>query len=162
MRVNASLGLARDELEPEPKHKTFWKNKGAYLVKREQRKLDAKALEKREKAKARKRDGRCRWPEAHKCLGGLEAAHIVHASLGGAMAAENLITLCAWVHRRGPETQQYGDLKVEKETAAGANGPLSFWRKLSFGERHSLARGGTVGEFYLVAREIAPFRYERD
>ena len=124
--------------------------RGTHVLEREAQNAEALKIERREKAKARKRDGRCRWPEPHKCRFALESAHIVHASLGGAMAAENLVTLCGWLHRRGPETQQYGQLKIEKETPAGANGPLSFWRKL------------VSGEWYCVAREKAPGVIERD
>jgi hypothetical protein len=84
----------------------------------------------REVAKAvKRRDGRCRWPEAHTCRGELEAAHIVDKSLGGETSTENELTICAWLHRRGPESIHGKQLKVEKETARGANGPLSFWRQ---------------------------------
>lgn len=113
---------------------------------------DAEALkhEREQKGLTRKRDGRCRWPEAHKCRFDLESAHIVDASLGGLMDAENLVTLCAWIHRRGPESIHGKQLQIEKETERGAWGPLSFWKK------------GADGAFYLVARETAPFIYERD
>lgn len=131
--------------------------RGSSLLAREQAAADADAIERREKAKAKKRDGRCRWPEKHVCRGGeLEAAHIVDASLGGAMADWNLVTTCPWIHRRGPETIHGKQLKVEAETERGANGPLSFWRQT--GEFDALGQP----TYYLVAREIAPFRYERD
>ena len=129
----------------------IWKpERGARVLAKEAQTAEDAKIEKREKGKARRRDKVCRWPELHKCRCALESAHIVHASLGGAMAAENLVTLCGWLHRRGPETQQYGQLKVEKDTPAGANGPLSFWRK------------GLDGVFYLVARESAPGIIEKD
>lgn len=98
----------------------------------------------------RRRDGRCRWPEKHKCRFGLECVHIQDASLGGALSTENLVLLCTWRHRRGPESIHGKQLKVEKETARGADGPLSFWRQ------------GEDGAYYLVARESAPFQIERD
>lgn len=127
-----------------------WKPpRGQHKLDRELEKAHAKVIERVEKKKAKKRDGRCRWPEKHKCIGRLEAAHIVHASLGGEMHHTNLVTLCMWLHKDGPETQQYGQLRIDKETAAGANGALSFWRKRD-------------GQWHLVAREIAPFYYERD
>jgi hypothetical protein len=129
----------------------FKPQRGALVLKREDDAAEAAKIEKREKAKARKRDGRCRWPEPHKCRFALESAHIKHASTGGAMASENLVTLCGWLHRRGPETQQYGQLRIEKDTAAGADGPLSFWRQ-------NLDGNG----YYLVARERAPFVIEKD
>lgn len=102
----------------------------------------------------KKRDGRCRWPEAHKCRGGLEACHIVDKGMGGDHGlltnTQNELVLCAWIHRRGPESLHGEQLKVEKETPAGADGPLSFWRK------------GEAGAFYLVARERAIGIVERD
>jgi hypothetical protein len=89
---------------------------------REQKEIDVARLVKR-------RDGRCRWPEAHTCRGGpLEAVHIVDKSRGGETSTENEITLCPWLHRRGPESIHGKELKVEKETPRGADGPLSFWR----------------------------------
>ena len=113
---------------------------------------DARALkhEREQKGLAKRRDGRCRWPETHKCRLQLEAAHIVDASLGGPMDAENLVTLCGWIHRRGPESIHSKELKIEKETARGAWGPLSYWRK------------GEDGEYFIVKRETAPFQYEKD
>ena len=134
----------------------FKASRGSLVLEREQAAKDAEALEKREKAKARKRDKRavgglgCRWPEPHICRGGVEAAHLVDKSRGGANAAENLVSLCAWLHRRGPESIHGKQLKIEKETSAGADGPLSFWRKT------------LDGTFYLVKREIAPGIIERD
>lgn len=130
---------------------TFWKPaRGSYVLEREKNRAEAADIERKAKAKAKRRDGRCRWPEPHKCLGGLESAHIVDASLGGAMATENLVTLCAWLHRRGPESIHGKHIKIEKETTDGADGALSFWRRL------------LSGEWYLVARERSPFILERD
>jgi len=126
--------------------------RGSLVLEREAQALEAAALEKREKAKAKRRDGhKCRWPEPHKCRLALESAHIQDASLGGPMAAENLVTLCGWLHRRGPESIHGKQLRIDKETAAGANGALSFWRQ-------NLDGNG----YYLVAREIAPFVIEKD
>lgn len=125
--------------------------RGARVLAKVNADAEADALEKREKAASKKFDGyRCRWPEAHVCRFALESAHIKHASLGGEMDRKNLVTLCAWLHRRGPETQQYGQLKIEPETPAGAQGPLAFYRQT------------LDGSYYLVRRELAPFVYERD
>ena len=125
--------------------------RGALMLEREERQAKALSIEKREKAKAKKRDGgKCRWPEKHKCRGVLESAHILDTSLMGEMAAENLVTLCSWLHRRGPVSIHGKQLRVECETAAGANGPLAFYQQ------------GVDGEFYLVARETAIGVYERD
>jgi hypothetical protein len=129
----------------------FKGSRGALVLAREKAQAEFEALERREKAKAKKRDGgRCRWPEAHKCRFGLESAHVVDASLGGRMASSNLVTVCAWVHRRGPESIHGKQIKVEPLTAAGADGPLSFWRK------------DAAGAWFMVAREVAPGRIERD
>lgn len=127
--------------------------RGQAMLDREQAKADALAVERREKTAARKRDGRCRWPEVHKCRGGLESAHLVDASLGGPMHRTNLVTLCAWIHRRGPESIHGKQLMMQRESRAGASGPLSFWRR-------SAEPGSDF--FYLVARETQPFEIERD
>ena len=125
--------------------------RGSAILEREDAAAKALAIERHEKAKAKKRDGRCRWPEPHKCRGGaLEAAHLRDASLLGAMAADNLVTFCPWIHRRGPESIHGKQLKVMAETAAGAYGPLSFWRQ------------DPDGIYHMVRREVAPFQYERD
>lgn len=124
--------------------------RGYYILEREAEKADALRVEREQKAKTRKRDGRCRWPEDHVCRGELESAHIRDASLGGEMSAQNLITLCAWIHRRGPESIHGKQLKVESLTVDGANGPLSFWRK------------DAQGAFYVVAQERAIGMVERD
>lgn len=124
--------------------------RGQRVLDREQAQADALKIERDEKGKAKKRDGRCRWPEAHKCRLELEAAHIKDASLGGLMDAANLVTFCGWIHRRGPESIHGKQLKVEKETERGAWGPLSFWKQ------------DEKGEYFLVRREVRPFEYERD
>ncbi len=125
--------------------------RGTRILAREQAEAEALAVERREKAAAKKRDTRCRWPEAHKCRGGdLEAAHIRDASLGGAMDAANLVTLCPWIHRRGPESIHGKQLRIECETERGAWGPLSFWKQ------------GEDGQYFMVKRETAPFIYEKD
>lgn len=124
--------------------------RGSLVLEREKAQAEADAIEKREKAAVRKRDGRCRWGEPHICRGGLEAIHIVDASRGGAMCRTNMFRGCRWIHRAGPDSIHGKQLKVECETAAGANGPLSFWRK------------GDDGTYFLVRREIRPFEYEVD
>jgi len=107
-------------------------------------------IERRAKAEVRKRDGRCRWPEDHVCRGGLEAAHMLDLSLGGDYDPAGMVLLCAWIHRRGPESIHGKQLKIEAETEADAFGPLSFWRRTG------------PGEYVMVRRELAPFVYERD
>jgi hypothetical protein len=126
--------------------------RGASMLKRRQDKLDAAATEKEEKSAVKAwANYRCRWPEKHVCLGGLEAAHLIDASLGGPMDRTNLVTLCAWIHRRGPESIHGKQLRVEAEVAAlGSYGALAFYRK------------GEDGEFYCIAREVRPFQVARD
>ncbi len=147
-----------DELTPEEIRDRLRKPmRGAAILAREEKEAAALAVERREKGIAKKRDGRCRWPEPHKCRGGvLDAAHIVDASLGGLMDAANLVTLCPWLHRRGPESVHGKQIKIEAETERGAYGPLSFWRQTGTFD----ALGAPL--YYLVARETAPFIYERD
>lgn len=141
--------------------KPNWKPKrGAAILEREKADAEREAHE-REIAKVVKaRDGKCRWPEAHKCRGGLEAAHIVDKGIGGdhglRTTTQGVVTFCAWIHRRGPESIHGKQLKVEKETERGADWTLSFWRQ-----------AGTFDElgqpiYTLVAREVRPFQYERD
>lgn len=131
--------------------------RGSLLLARAEQAAKAATLERKEKAAAKKRDGRCRWPEKHTCLGGeLEAAHVVDASRGGEMHRRNLVTLCPFLHRRGPQSVHGKQLKMEAETERLADGPLSFWRQT--GECDALGQP----TYYLVAREIAPFRLERD
>lgn len=80
--------------------------------------------------RAKRLDGfTCRWPEKHKCRGFLEGAHLVDASLGGEPLPENLISLCAWIHRRGPQSIHGKQLRIEPETEAGARGPCAYYRR---------------------------------
>lgn len=119
-----------------------------------QEKADAKAAkaERDVKLEVKRIDGRCRWPEPHKCRFGIEAAHLHDESTGGDMTLENLITLCAWIHRRGPESVHGKQLEIRPLTKAGTRGPCAFYRK-----RYSEQRRGEF-TWKLVARELAPGR----
>jgi len=118
--------------------------RGQRLLDKDARAKEAKAIEAREKKAAKRRDGgRCRWPEKHFCKGGMESAHIRDASLGGDMHRSNLVTLCAWLHRRGPVSIHGKQLYIEPQTAVGADGALAFYQQ------------GVDGNMYLVAREVA-------
>lgn len=131
--------------------------KGSGILAREQDDAARLAKEREVALAVKKRDGRCRWPEAHKCRGGaLEAAHVVNKSQQGETSTANEITLCPWLHRRGPESLHGQQLKIEPETAAGCNGPVSFWRQSGTYD----ALGQPV--YYLVAREIRRGEVERD
>lgn len=135
-----------------------WKPKrGAAILEREKADAEREAHE-REIAKAVKvRDGyKCRWPEKHKCRGGLESAHIIDKSLGGPTSTENELAVCAWIHRRGPASIHGKELRVDKESGLGADGPLSFWRQT--GEYDAL--GQPI--YYCVARERSPGVVEKD
>lgn len=136
---------------PQPKPK-----RGTALLEREARTATRKAAEDKIIAEAKALDGyRCRWPEAHKCRGGLEGSHVFrHRGIGGNPAGdrttvESILSVCAWIHRRGPETIDGGDLKVEAETAQGTRGPCSFWRSDGKGK-------------HLIAREVLPFVFDRE
>jgi hypothetical protein len=122
--------------------------RGSGLLAREAAKAAERTAEDKAIKAAKVRDGhRCRWPEDHTCRGLLEGAHIVDKSLGGANEASNIVSLCAWLHRRGPESVHGKQLKVEADTDRGAYGPLSFWRQT--GEYDALGQP----LYYLVGRE---------
>jgi hypothetical protein len=152
-----AVSVSRPPFDPELAKRLAKPMRGSSLLAREQAAAEAETIERREKGLAKKRDGRCRWPEKHVCRGGpLEAAHVKDASLGGVMEAANLVTVCPWLHRRGPASIHGKQLKVEPETARGAWGPLSFWKQT--GEFDAL--GQPI--YFMVARERAPFILERD
>lgn len=129
-----------------------WKPlRGARVLEKEEEDARYLALERRVKTAVRKRDGRCRWPEPHRCRFNLECVHVKDASLMGLMEPWNLILLCGWIHRRGSESIHGKQLRVERETAQDVKHTLfSFWKQ------------DASGEYYLIAREIAPFQYEKD
>lgn len=126
--------------------------RGTSILARQQAKADALKEEREFAAAVKARDGhKCRWPEAHKCLGGpLEAAHVIDRSLGGPSIRSNGWTVCPFLHRRGPDSIHGKELKVEAETPAGADGPLSFHRQT--GEFDAL--GQPI--YYCLAVEESP------
>lgn len=77
----------------------------------------------------RLREGyKCRWPEKHKCRGGLEVIHFVDRSLGGEFVTENLWLGCKWIHRTGPKSIHSKDLAVEPiDPKRGCDGPFKFY-----------------------------------
>lgn len=109
----------------------------------------------------RARDGGCRWPEAHKCRGGLEACHVEAKGIGGDHGArtttQNELLLCAWIHRRGPASLHGFQLKIECETPDGCDGPLSFWREDGGVDRVTGKR-----TYVCIARERSVGVIERD
>jgi hypothetical protein len=141
-----------DHVGPYPKPK-----RGASILARAAQDAARKANEKAVAALVKARDGRCRWPEKHVCRGGpLEAAHIVDKSLRGETSTRNVVTLCPFLHRRGPESIHSKDLKIECETAYGADGALSFWRRSDEVD----ALGQPV--YWMVARERSVGVIEKD
>src|SRR5688572_16665815 len=140
------------------RNRSLWKPKrGAAILAREKADAEREAHEREIAKQVKTREGfKCRWPEKHKCRGGLEAAHILDKSLGGATSTENELAVCAWIHRRGPASIHGKELRVDKESGLGANGPLSFWKQS--GEYDAL--GQPI--YYCVARERSIGVVEKD
>lgn len=125
--------------------------RGTRVLEKERTDAERQARELEIRKAVRARDGKCRWPEKHKCRCELECAHVTDASLGGAYEPENLVLLCGWIHRRGPESIHGKELRMEHEGLDPLGRPIfSFWKQ----------DGG--GAYYLLAREVAPFVFERD
>jgi hypothetical protein len=128
--------------------------RGTLVLEREARRKAIKDDEIAVSKAVKERDHyRCRWPEAHKCRGGLEAAHIRDKSLCGPTITSNEITFCAWIHRRGPHSIHGKQLKVTCDTPDGADGPCGFWKQAS---------DSSYDGYYLVARERAIGILEHD
>jgi hypothetical protein len=141
--------------------KPVWKPKrGSGTLAREKADAEREAHEREIAKQVKARDGRCRWPEKHRCRGPLEAAHIEDKKMGGdhglRTETANEVSVCRWIHRSGPATIHSKDLRVDKETARGADGPLSFWRQT--GEYDAL--GQPV--YYCIAREVQRGIVEKD
>lgn len=131
---------------------SFFKGpRGSSVLAKEKDAREETAAEIEIKRQVREREkGKCRWPGKHKCRGGMEAAHIIDASRGGEYSTKNLVLLCKWIHRSGPESIHGKELEVRILTKKGADGPLSFHRK-SFSETKA-------GEYTwrTVGKETAP------
>lgn len=113
------------------------------------------AHEDREKTKVRRRDIVCRWPhcDCRARRDRLEVAHIDAKGMGGDHGvrsdAENMLLLCLARHQ-GHTSLHSGDLRIEKKTVEGANGPLLFYRR------------GDDGVWSMVGEEVAPGVLARD
>lgn len=118
---------------PQPKPQ-----RGEHVLDREAQRLELRKAEAIAKTKAKVRDSfTCRWPEKHVCRGPLEGAHIFYdKGMGGDHGTVsdtwNILTLCSWIHRRGPVSIHGKQLKVEAETPYGADWCCSFWRRDEF------------------------------
>ena len=129
----------------------------SYIDARERRKAIADA-EEAEKQKVRLRDRRCRWPHCANCKRyqpRLECAHLDPKGMGGDPTAlrttsAGMMLLDFLTHQSGPSSLEQHGKKIEPLTAAGTDGPCSFWQ--------ADGRGGWV----MVAQESAPFVYVRD
>lgn len=124
--------------------------RGTAVLKKEKAEQKETEAEIEIKRLVKARDGKCRWPERHRCRGGLECAHLKDASLGGQMVTSNLILLCKWVHRTGPQSIHSKDLEVVPLTKKGADGACKFFRRYYAADRKDEFRRK------LIAQESAP------
>jgi hypothetical protein len=130
--------------------------KGSALIERKERRKDIEAREDAEKNAVRHDDGRCRWPHCENCRRykpRLEVAHLNAKGFGGDHGLRSdrtqMILLDYLTHQGGDGLEQHGR-RIVPLTERGTRGPCEFWR--------NDPRDG----WYLVARETAPFAYERD
>lgn len=131
----------------------MWKQRGAAVLEKLEKRKAVKSAEDAEKRKVRLRDKTCRWPHC-KPETRLEVAHVVSKGMGGdkggnRSAAHQLILLCFLCHQ-GPISLHSGDRKVEPLTEAGTDGACIFWQQ------------DEQGVWFVVAQEIQPFVYARD
>jgi len=127
--------------------------KGSALIERKDKRKSVVSLEDAEKAKVRLRDKRCRWPHCANCRTykpRLEVAHVIEAKkMGGdhglRSAADQMMLLDCLTHY----DQERHRRMIVPLTADGTHGPCEFWAE----DRDA--------QLYLVARESAPFQYER-
>lgn len=131
----------------------FKPEKGTALIQRRKRQKAARADEDAAKDIVRARDVRCRWPHCENCRiykPRLEVAHIQAKGAGGPNVPENMMLLDYLTHQGGTSSLEQHGKRIEPLTAAGTNGPCEFWAT------------DENDQWYLVARERAPFLYERD
>jgi len=115
--------------------KTFFKEPlGTHVRQRRARRAAVVSAEKANKLKVRARDHGCRWPGCE-CRGlrlTTEVSHIDDKGMGGDHAlrsgTDNMVELCVERHR-GTTSLHSGDLRIDKLTDRGADGPLAFYRK---------------------------------
>lgn len=131
--------------------------KGTALIERRQRRKEIRAFEDSEKDKVRRRDRICRWPFCANCKAfkpRLEVAHLRAKGFGGdhstRSAAHQMILLDYLTHQGGTSSLEQHGRRIEPLTPLGTDGPCEFWQTDDHGQE------------FLVARERAPFVYERD
>lgn len=130
--------------------------KGEFLLERKDKRKEIEAGEDEQKAIVRFRDGRCRWPHCEVCRRYktlvLQVSHVVRAKgMSGDRTlersqADQMMLLDPITHA----AQERHEKDVVPLTDEGTKGPCEFWAEDEHGQK------------YLVAREIAPFIYERD
>jgi hypothetical protein len=131
-----------------PKGENHW-------VRGRKRRAAVAAAEERNKTTVRKRDGRCRWPDCANCRTYKPALHVAHVCGAKGMGGDHgelsqpaqMMVLDAVTHQ---EQEQHRRDVVPVNAIEGTNGPCEFWAK------------DAEKRWYLVAREVAPFVYERD
>lgn len=131
--------------------------RGEFLIERKERTRTIADAEDAEKDKCRARDRRCRYPDCPFCRRHKnlipQAAHVVQAKgmsgdrTGERSTVDKLMLLCPPIH--GLQEQHRIEI-VPIDSERGTNGPCEFWRE------------DETRRMFLVAREIAPFEYERD
>lgn len=143
-----------EDLKPRSLRKPI---KGDFLLERKERRKTIDDAEDEQKAIARRRDGRCRWPKCEVCRRykdiPLEVAHVLQAKgmsgdrTGERSTADKLMLLDRITHA----AQERHEKRIEPlDPERGTFGPCEFWSE------------DENGQPYLVAREVAPFIYERD
>lgn len=118
---------SRPVFDPEIAKRLQKPARGSKVLAKERADAEESAEEIQAKKEAKARDGHCRFPDKHKCRGGLEGAHIVDKSRGGPNIASNIVSVCAWIHRRGPLSIHGKDYVYVPLTKQGANGPLAVY-----------------------------------
>jgi hypothetical protein len=132
--------------------------RGSKVLAKEKAVAEETAEERLAKKDAKARDmNRCRWPEPHKCRGGIEGAHVKDKSTGGRASnvPQNILTVCAWIHRRGPVSIHGGDYEIEPLTKLGTNGPIAVYRRVW----NEGKRGASI--LHLIAKERGIHVWER-
>lgn len=106
------------------------------------------------KKEVRQRDRICRWPKCENCRvykPHFEVAHVVRAKgMGGDHGTVSTPDKLMLLDRITHGEQERNDRDVRPLTSRGTNGPCEFWRRTD------------AAGWFLVAREIAPFVYDRD
>lgn len=131
--------------------------KGTSLIESRERRKATVAAEEREKDKVRRRDRVCRWPNCENCKAykpRLEVAHLEAKGMGGdhgtVSTADQMMLLDFLTHQGGKSSLEQHGRMIVPLTDAGTDGPCEFWAS------------DENDQLYLVARERAPFVYERD